>query len=90
MKNQKWKLMGMGSAALLATALTISPALSDDHDGDWPSYAGDKKSSRYMAGGVATPESVKKMKIAWRFSMPGVSACLATKLLLTTLICGHG
>ena len=71
MKNQKWKLMGMGSAALLATALTISPALSDDHDGDWPSYAGDKKSSRYMAGGVATPESVKKMKIAWRFSMPG-------------------
>lgn len=40
------------------------------HASDWPEYAGDKNASRYLANGLATKQSVKNMKVAWRYSLP--------------------
>lgn len=54
---------------LSVTFLTITPALAAD--GDWVQYNSDKSGSRFLAGGKVTESTVKKMKVAWRWKMPG-------------------
>lgn len=68
-KRRTERVTALGAAVLLGCGLGLGNAVAGE--GDWMTYTGDKKSSRYMAGGIATPESVKKMKIAWRWAMPG-------------------
>lgn len=58
----------LASAAAIAFAASVGAAAAQS--GDWPEYNSDKAASRYLGGGKVTPESVKSMKIAWRFSMP--------------------
>ncbi|PKO55410.1 MAG: pyrroloquinoline quinone-dependent dehydrogenase [Betaproteobacteria bacterium HGW-Betaproteobacteria-21] len=40
------------------------------NDGNWTEYTADKAGSRYLAGKGVTAESVKSMKVAWRWTMP--------------------
>ena len=55
----------------LMACMAVCAGTAQAGDGNWTEYTGDKASSRYLAGGKATAESVKNMKIAWRLSLPG-------------------
>jgi len=65
--EKKLKLKGLGSLTLLGGLLFSSSVFA----GDWRTYTGDKGASRFLEGGLATEKSVKSMKIAWRWQMPG-------------------
>ncbi|MCR6665253.1 MAG: PQQ-binding-like beta-propeller repeat protein [Methyloversatilis sp.] len=45
-------------------------AMAAAGDGNWTEYNGDKAGSRYLAGGKVNAQSVKSMKVAWRWAMP--------------------
>jgi quinoprotein glucose dehydrogenase len=55
----------------LAIMLGAAPlAMAAAGDGNWTEYNGDKAGSRYLAGGKVNAQSVKSMKVAWRWAMP--------------------
>ncbi|PZU51653.1 MAG: pyrroloquinoline quinone-dependent dehydrogenase [Thauera sp.] len=55
----------------LSIMLGASPlAMAAAGDGNWTEYNGDKAGSRYLAGGKVNAQSVKSMKVAWRWAMP--------------------
>ncbi|MDG3064459.1 pyrroloquinoline quinone-dependent dehydrogenase [Thauera mechernichensis] len=58
-------------SALCVTVLlaAMSTAFAAD-DGNWTEYTGDKAGSRYLPSKSVTTESVKSMKVAWRWAMP--------------------
>lgn len=58
-----------GALCLTALLTAMSMAFAGD-DGNWTEYTGDKAGSRYLASKGVTAESVKSMKVAWRWSMP--------------------
>lgn len=60
--RKTWWLSIMLGAAPLAMAAA--------GDGNWTEYNGDKAGSRYLAGGKVSAQSVKSMKVAWRWAMP--------------------
>ncbi len=57
------------SAVSLAASGSVSIALHAA-DGDWSEYTADKMGSRYLPGGKVSAETVKSMKVAWRWAMP--------------------
>lgn len=56
-----WLSIMLGAAPL---------AMAAAGDGNWTEYNGDKAGSRYLAGGKVNAQSVKSMKVAWRWAMP--------------------
>lgn len=56
-----WLSIMLGAAPL---------AIAAAGDGNWTEYNGDKAGSRYLAGGKVNAQSVKSMKVAWRWTMP--------------------
>jgi quinoprotein glucose dehydrogenase len=60
-KRTLWLSIMLGAAPL---------AMAAAGDGNWTEYNGDKAGSRYLAGGKVTAQSVKSMKVAWRWAMP--------------------
>lgn len=55
----------------LSIMLSAAPlAMAAAGDGNWTEYNGDKAGSRYLAGGKVNAQSVKSMKVAWRWAMP--------------------
>jgi quinoprotein glucose dehydrogenase len=55
----------------LSIMLGAAPmAMAAAGDGNWTEYNGDKAGSRYLAGGKVSAQSVKSMKVAWRWAMP--------------------
>lgn len=57
-------------AALVLGIFTSSTGFSADSGGNWREYNGDKSGSRFAAASDVTTDSVKSMKIAWRWAMP--------------------
>ena len=55
-------------SALLIPAVATSATA--DEQGNWREYNGDKTASRYTPAPTVTTDSVKSMKVAWRWSMP--------------------
>lgn len=58
--------------ALLAAVIVpaVMTSAHADENGDWREYNGDKGGSKYSAAPTVTKETVKKMKVAWRWAMP--------------------
>lgn len=54
----------------LAISALVTFGVAHAADGDWLEYAGDKHNSRYLPNGLATKDSVKSMKVAWRYKLP--------------------
>lgn len=53
-------------ALVSATAFTRAQGVADD----WREYTGDKRGSRFAPADGVSADSVKNMKVAWRWSMP--------------------
>ncbi|MDO9600188.1 MAG: pyrroloquinoline quinone-dependent dehydrogenase [Azoarcus sp.] len=58
-----------GALCLTALLAAMTTAFAGN-DGNWTEYTADKAGSRYLAGKGVTAESVKSMKVAWRWTMP--------------------
>jgi quinoprotein glucose dehydrogenase len=58
--------------ALLCAVVTpaLGSAAYADETGDWREYNGDKTASKYSPAPTVTKDSVKGMKVTWRWSMP--------------------
>ncbi|NML26897.1 pyrroloquinoline quinone-dependent dehydrogenase [Zoogloea dura] len=57
-------------AALVLSACASMPSRAADAVGNWREYNADKSGSRFAAAADVTVESVKSMKVAWRWAMP--------------------
>jgi quinoprotein glucose dehydrogenase len=57
-------------STLVVGVLASTSALAADTAGNWREYNADKSGSRFAAAADVTAESVKSMKVAWRWAMP--------------------
>lgn len=57
-------------STLVVGVLASTSALAADAVGNWREYNADKSGSRFAAAPDVTAESVKSMKVAWRWAMP--------------------
>jgi quinoprotein glucose dehydrogenase len=69
MKTMILRRLGTLCATVAMVAACSSLAVADD--GDWMQYGADFSASRFLGGGKVTADSVKNMKVAWRWTMPG-------------------
>lgn len=57
-------------STLVMGVLASTGAFAADAAGNWREYNADKSGSRFAAASDVTAESVKSMKVAWRWAMP--------------------
>lgn len=57
-------------SSLVVGILASTNALAADAAGNWREYNADKSGSRFATAADVTAESVKSMKVAWRWAMP--------------------
>ena len=60
--------MGLVAVVALAVVIATMAGRAADKNRDWPSYAGDKGSTKYSPLDQIDKESIKNLKIAWRRS----------------------
>jgi glucose dehydrogenase len=82
-----WSALGLsGQSGRGAAAAVSGTFVASTRNGDWPSYTGDTRGTRYSPLSQITAENFKDLEVAWRFKTDNLGTRPEYKLEGTPLV----